>query len=52
MKSFPDSVQAGIEFSAELFRKAKRAVVLTGAGNFHSIRHPRFSFRGERIVVA
>ena len=31
MKQFPDSVQAGIEFSAELFRTAKR-VVLTGAG--------------------
>ncbi len=32
MKSFPPSVQERIEFSAELFRKAKRAVVLTGAG--------------------
>jgi NAD-dependent deacetylase len=32
MKLFPASVQAGIEFCVELFRKAKRAVVLTGAG--------------------
>ena len=32
MTSFPASVQEGIEFAAELFRKAKRAVVLTGAG--------------------
>jgi len=32
MTSFPASVQEGIEFAAELFRKAKGAVVLTGAG--------------------
>ena len=32
MKSFPTSVQDRIEFAAELFRKAERAMVLTGAG--------------------
>ncbi len=32
MRFFPTSVQDGIEFAAELFRRAKRAVVLTGAG--------------------
>lgn len=32
MKSFPTSVQDGIGFAAELFRKAERAVILTGAG--------------------
>ncbi len=32
MKSFPASVRDGIEFAAELFRNARRAVVLTGAG--------------------
>ena len=32
MRSSTASVKDGIEFAAELFRKAKRAVVLTGAG--------------------
>ena len=32
MKSSPTSVQDAIEFTAELLRKAQRAVVLTGAG--------------------
>ncbi len=32
MKSFPTAIREGIEFAAELFEKAKRAVVLTGAG--------------------
>lgn len=32
MKSLPASVRDGIEFAAELLRKAERAVVLTGAG--------------------
>ncbi len=32
MKSFSAPVQEGIEFAAELLRKAKAAVVLTGAG--------------------
>jgi NAD-dependent deacetylase len=32
MTVFPASVQDGIEFASELFRKAERAVVLTGAG--------------------
>jgi NAD-dependent deacetylase len=32
MKSFPASIQDGIEFAVELLRKAERAVVLTGAG--------------------
>ncbi len=32
MKSFPASIQDGIQFAAELLRKAQRAVVLTGAG--------------------
>lgn len=32
MKSFSTSVRDGIEFAAELFRKAERAVVLSGAG--------------------
>ena len=32
MTSLSASVQEGIEFAAELFRKAERAVVLTGAG--------------------
>jgi len=32
MKSWPTSIQDAIEFTAELLRKAQRAVVLTGAG--------------------
>jgi NAD-dependent deacetylase len=32
MKSSPTSIQDAIEFSAELLREARRAVVLTGAG--------------------
>ncbi len=32
MKSFPASIQDGIQFAAELLRKAQHAVVLTGAG--------------------
>ncbi len=32
MKASPALVQTEIEFAAELFRKAKRAIVLTGAG--------------------
>lgn len=32
MKSFPAGVRDGIEFAAGLFRQAKRAVILTGAG--------------------
>lgn len=32
MKAFSASVKDGIEFAAELFSKAKRAVILTGAG--------------------
>jgi NAD-dependent deacetylase len=32
MKSFPASIQDGIQFAAELLRNARHAVVLTGAG--------------------
>src|SRR5512147_558069 len=32
MKSFPASIQDGIQFAAELLHKAQHAVVLTGAG--------------------
>ena len=32
MTAFPALVQEGIEFAAELFRKAEHAIVLTGAG--------------------
>src|SRR5512138_553022 len=32
MKSYPASIQDGIQFAAELLHKAERAVVLTGAG--------------------
>ena len=32
MKSFPASIQDGIQFAAELLRKAQHAVALTGAG--------------------
>ena len=32
MNSFPASIQDGIQFAAELLRRAKHAVVLTGAG--------------------
>jgi selenocysteine lyase/cysteine desulfurase len=51
MNSLSVQTTTAIEFAAELFRQAKRAVVLTGA-DFHSFRYPRFSFRGERAVVA
>lgn len=32
MSPFPSQTQAGIEFASDLFRQARRAVVLTGAG--------------------
>ncbi|HUH99170.1 MAG TPA: NAD-dependent deacylase [Anaerolineales bacterium] len=49
MKSFPASVQTGIEFSAELFRQAERAVVLTGAGISTPSGIPDFRSEGSGL---
>ena len=49
MKLFPAPVQAGIEFSAELFRKARRAVILTGAGISTPSGIPDFRSEGNGL---